>query len=50
MKIIVFKFAFRVSKVDLYVFRIPKEDFSTPKYDVSVHFNKFFHSITKDVA
>ena len=42
MEIIVFKFAFRVSKVNLYVFRILKKDFPTPKYDVSVHFNKIF--------
>ena len=42
MEIIVFKFAFRVSKVNLYVFRNLKKDFPAPKYDVSVHFKKIF--------
>ena len=42
METIVFKSAYRVSKVGLYVFRIPKKEFPAPKYDVSVHFNKIF--------
>ena len=42
METIVFESAYRVSKVGLYVFRIPKKEFPAPKYDVAVHFNKIF--------